>query len=58
MICKQRDCPYFSEEKDVVLPDGNFNAPVVVIGEAPGANEQAEGRPFVGVSGKLLKKIF
>ncbi len=37
--------------------DGNFGAEVMVVGEAPGANEDAQNRPFVGRSGKLLDSI-
>lgn len=36
---------------------GNPNADVVVIGEAPGADEDAQGEPFVGRAGQLLNKI-
>ncbi len=36
---------------------GNQNADVVVIGEAPGADEDAQGEPFVGRAGQLLNKI-
>ena len=34
--------------------EGNPHAEVVLVGEAPGATEDAEGRPFVGRAGKLL----
>jgi len=37
--------------------EGNPQAPVVVVGEAPGANEDREGRPFVGRAGKLLDLV-
>ena len=37
-----------------VFGDGNANASVVFIGEAPGANEAAEGKPFVGKAGMQL----
>ncbi|NDF11735.1 MAG: uracil-DNA glycosylase [Proteobacteria bacterium] len=39
---------------NTVFSDGNRHAPVMFIGEAPGANEDAEGIPFCGISGKLL----
>ncbi len=42
---------------NTVFADGNVNADVMVIGEAPGANEDEEGIPFCGASGKLLDKI-
>lgn len=41
----------------MVFSDGHPNAPVMVIGEAPGADEDRMGLPFVGVSGQLLDKI-
>ena len=37
--------------------EGNPDAPVVFLGEAPGRTEAATGRPFVGRSGKLLRKM-
>lgn len=37
-----------------VFSDGHPNARVMVVGEAPGANEDASGTPFVGAAGKLL----
>ncbi len=40
-----------------VFGDGNPEAPVMVIGEAPGAEEDRQGLPFVGASGKLLDRM-
>lgn len=42
---------------NMVFADGNADAKIMVIGEAPGADEDKMGRPFVGASGKLLDKI-
>lgn len=42
---------------NLVFCDGNPSAPIMLIGEAPGADEDRLGRPFVGVSGQLLDKI-
>jgi uracil-DNA glycosylase family 4 len=42
---------------NMVFSDGNPKARVMVIGEAPGADEDAQGLPFVGMSGRLLDKI-
>jgi DNA polymerase len=42
---------------NVVFGEGNPSAQLAVIGEAPGAEEDASGRPFVGRSGQLLDKI-
>ena len=41
----------------VVMGEGNVNNNIMFVGEAPGANEDKKGRPFVGRAGKLLNKI-
>lgn len=43
--------------KRIVFGEGNPDAHLMFIGEAPGAQEDLEGRPFVGRSGKLLNKL-
>jgi uracil-DNA glycosylase len=43
---------------NVVFSDGNPQAKVMLIGEAPGADEDRQGKPFVGMSGQLLTKAF
>ena len=43
--------------RNLVFADGNPDAPLMIIGEAPGREEDESGLPFVGVSGKLLDKI-
>ena len=40
-----------------VLGEGNFNADIMFIGEAPGAKEDELGRPFVGPAGKFLDEL-
>jgi len=42
---------------NMVFCDGNAQAHVMLIGEAPGADEDRQGKPFVGASGQLLDKI-
>ena len=42
--------------KNTVIFDGNKNAEIMLIGEAPGETEDSEGKPFCGQSGKLLRK--
>lgn len=42
---------------NMVFADGNPKAPIMLIGEAPGADEDRFGKPFVGVSGQLLDRI-
>ncbi|HMQ68446.1 MAG TPA: uracil-DNA glycosylase [Ignavibacteria bacterium] len=43
--------------KQIVFGTGNPDADVVVVGEAPGADEDSQGKPFVGRAGKLLTDI-
>lgn len=43
---------------NLVFSDGHPEAPIMVIGEAPAADEDRQGKPFMGVSGQLLDKIF
>jgi uracil-DNA glycosylase len=50
-------CPLHTERKSIVFGEGNPSARLVFVGEAPGADEDAQGRPFVGRAGQLLTKI-
>jgi uracil-DNA glycosylase family 4 len=52
-----RQCRLAETRLNFVFGEGNPAADLVVIGEAPGAEEDASGRPFVGRSGQLLDKI-
>lgn len=47
-------CELCQTRTNVVFGEGNPNTPLVLIGEGPGANEDATGRPFVGRAGQLL----
>lgn len=47
-------CGLAGERTNVVFGEGNPNADVVIVGEAPGQEEDRTGRPFVGRAGKLL----
>lgn len=47
-------CGLHAGRTNVVFGEGNANAEVMFIGEAPGADEDATGRPFVGRAGQLL----
>jgi DNA polymerase len=49
--------PLDKTRKNPVFGVGNEQAKLMVIGEAPGANEDAQGEPFVGEAGQLLNKI-
>lgn len=50
-------CELFATATNPVPGEGNPHARLVCVGEAPGANEDAQGKPFVGQSGQLLTKI-
>lgn len=50
-------CPLYKTATNGVPGEGPNDAQFVVVGEAPGADEDASGRPFVGASGQLLTKI-
>ncbi len=53
--CKK--CRLGETRKNYVFGDGNEHAKVVLVGEAPGADEDEQGIPFVGRSGQLLTNI-
>ncbi len=50
-------CQLYKTATNGVPGEGPIDADFVVVGEAPGADEDASGRPFVGASGQLLTKI-
>ncbi|MDB6110704.1 MAG: Phage polymerase-related protein, partial [Pedosphaera sp.] len=51
-------CPNLaSSRKNVVFGVGDIDSPVMFVGEAPGADEDEQGEPFVGKAGQLLTKI-
>lgn len=50
-------CPMAKERTNTVVADGAPGCPIVMIGEAPGREEDLSGVPFVGNSGKLLTEI-
>ena len=50
-------CRLHATATNAVPGEGNANAELVCVGEAPGANEDASGLPFVGQAGQLLTKI-
>ena len=51
-------CALKRTAKHTVFADGVPGAPVMVVGEAPGGDEDRLGKPFVGVSGQLLDRMF
>ena len=52
-----RSCALGGQRQQVVVGRGNPRAPLLLIGEAPGAQEDALGQPFVGRSGQLLDRL-
>ncbi len=56
-ICTCMNCPLGATRTNFVFGSGNPNAQLMVIGEAPGADEDEQGLPFVGRAGQLLTKI-
>ncbi len=52
-----RKCDLWKTRTNFVFGVGNPKADIVVIGEAPGADEDMQGEPFVGRAGQLLNKI-
>jgi len=51
------DCSLKNNSKKLILGDGDINSPMMLIGEAPGAEEDNTGLTFAGESGNLLKKM-
>lgn len=57
--CKNcNKCKLAQGRNDVVIGCGNKNAKLMFIGEGPGADEDAQGIPFVGKAGKLMNMAF
>jgi uracil-DNA glycosylase family 4 len=50
-------CPLHQKRTNIVHTEGNRRARLMFVGEAPGADEDAQARPFVGRAGQLLTKI-
>ena len=51
-----QSCGLAERRRNVVFGEGNPESPLVLVGEGPGDNEDATGRPFVGRAGQLLDK--
>lgn len=57
-ILNKNICPDLAEKAtNLVMGDGNADADIVFIGEAPGKNEDLQGLPFVGAAGKFLDEM-
>ena len=57
MVASCTRCPLYSTATNPVPGEGNPDANLMIVGEAPGATEDETGRPFVGAAGQLLTKI-
>jgi len=57
LICECQKCPLGQTRTKFVFGVGNENSDIMLIGEAPGADEDAQGEPFVGRAGQLLNRI-
>ncbi len=51
------DLPINNENNTLVFSDGNINSNIMLVGEAPGAEEVIQKKPFVGQSGQLLQEM-
>ncbi|HYI79267.1 MAG TPA: uracil-DNA glycosylase [Thermoleophilaceae bacterium] len=56
-VRKCERCPLYATRTQAVFGAGNANADLMFVGEAPGAQEDLEGIPFVGRAGKLLSEL-
>jgi len=57
IILNCQKCPLAQSRTHAVPGEGNLNAELMFVGEAPGRDEDMQGRPFVGRAGQLLTKI-
>lgn len=56
-VIRCRRCPLYRTRTRHVFGEGNPQARLVFVGEAPGRDEDLQGRPFVGAAGQLLTKM-
>ena len=57
-VKKCKKCKLCQNRTNVVFGTGNKNAKLMFIGEGPGADEDIQGKPFVGKAGKLMNMAF
>jgi|TARA_B100000497_G_C7577703_1_gene347882 uracil-DNA glycosylase len=57
LINSIQNCNLKNNSKDLVLGDGNLDSPIMIIGEAPGPEEEKTNKTFQGESGALLEKM-
>jgi len=56
-MCDAHACPLAATRIKLVFGAGNANADLMFVGEAPGANEDKQGLPFVGLAGQMLDTL-
>ena len=56
-ISNIKNCEFKKNATNIVFSDGNPKSKIMILGEAPGSNEDQEGLPFVGRAGTLLDKM-
>jgi DNA polymerase len=56
-ILSCRKCELWKTRKNPVFGEGNTNAKIMFVGEAPGYNEDKTGMPFCGKAGKILDEL-
>ena len=57
LINSIQNCNLKNNSKNLILGDGDINSPIMIIGEAPGSEEEKSGKTFQGESGALLEKM-
>ena len=57
LVEQYEGCPLKKAAKTTVVADGAYSADIMIVGEAPGAEEDARGLPFVGRAGQLLDRM-
>jgi len=56
-VLKCKKCDLYKTKTNCVFGEGDFNAKIMFVGEAPGRNEDLQGKPFVGAAGKFLNEL-
>jgi len=57
LVKKCKNCSLYKTRNNPVIGEGSIDTAVMFIGEAPGRNEDIQGRPFVGKAGKILDQL-
>jgi uracil-DNA glycosylase, family 4 len=57
LINSIQNCNLKKNSQNLILGEGNINSPIMIIGEAPGLEEEKNGKTFQGESGTLLEKM-